>query len=106
MTVRSERLTHQVADRGWRSWPRVAEAHDGAAAPRRRARAIEYEGEGDPDLLIASDLPMQGPSRVVTEQMVAAVQAGARHTRAADWKAGDYNVAYQACDDSTAQAAN
>ena len=54
-------------------------------------------------MLIASDLPMQGPSSVVTEQMVAAIRQMLDNY---EWKAGDYNVAYQACDDSTAQAAN
>ena len=73
------------------------------ALPSSSCTAIEYEGEGDPDVLIASDLPMQGPSRVVTEQMVAAIRQMLDNN---EWKAGDYNVAYQACDDSTAQAAN
>ena len=54
-------------------------------------------------MLIASDLPMQGPSRVVTEQMVAAIRQVLTNR---EWKAGDYTVAYQACDDATAQAAN
>jgi branched-chain amino acid transport system substrate-binding protein len=74
-----------------------------AALPTSSCTAIEYEGEGDPDLLIASDLPMQGPSRVQTEQMVAAIRQVLTNQ---EWKAGDYNIAYQVCDDSTAQAAN
>ena len=73
------------------------------ALPSSSCTAIEYEGEGDPDVLIASDLPMQGPSRAVTEQMVAAIRQMLDNN---EWKAGDYNVAYQSCDDSTAQAAN
>ena len=73
------------------------------ALPSSSCTGIEYEGEGDPDVLIASDLPMQGPSRVVTEQMVAAIRQVLDNN---EWKAGDYNVAYQACDDATAQAAN
>ena len=73
------------------------------ALPSSSCTGMEYEGDGDPDLLIASDLPMQGPSRVVTEQMVAAVRQVLDNY---SWKAGDYNIAYQACDDSTAQAAN
>ena len=73
------------------------------ALPSSSCTGIEYEGEGDPDVLIASDLPMQGPSRVVTEQMVAAIRQMLDNN---EWKAGDYNVAYQVCDDSTAQAAN
>ena len=73
------------------------------ALPSSSCTGLEYEGEGDPDVLIASDLPMQGPSRVVTEQMVAAIRQMLTNN---EWKAGDYNVAYQVCDDSTAQAAN
>ena len=73
------------------------------ALPSSSCTGIEFKGDGDPDLLIASDLPMQGPSRVVTEQMVAAVRQVLDNY---SWKAGDYNIAYQACDDSTAQAAN
>ena len=45
-----------------------------ADLPSSSCTALEYEGEGEPDVLIASDLPMQGPSRVVTEQMVAAIR--------------------------------
>jgi branched-chain amino acid transport system substrate-binding protein len=73
------------------------------ALPSSSCTALEYEGDGDPDVLIASDLPMQGPSRVQTEQMVAAIRQVLTNN---DWKAGDYNVAYQVCDDATAQAAN
>jgi branched-chain amino acid transport system substrate-binding protein len=62
---------------------------------------VEFGGEGEADVLIASDLPMQGSSRTQTLQIVGAIrylldQQG--------WKAGDLNVAFQACDDSTAQA--
>ena len=74
-----------------------------ADLPSSSCTALEYEGEGEPDVLIASDLPMQGPSRVVTEQMVAAIRQVLTNR---EWKAGDYTVAYQACDDATAQAAN
>ncbi|HVM16505.1 MAG TPA: branched-chain amino acid ABC transporter substrate-binding protein [Gaiellaceae bacterium] len=71
------------------------------ALPSSSCEALEYEGEGEPDVIIASDLPMQGSSRTQTVQMVEAIrfildQRG--------WKAGDVNVGYQVCDDSTAQA--
>jgi branched-chain amino acid transport system substrate-binding protein len=70
------------------------------ALPSSSCTGIEYEGEGDPDVLIASDFPLQGSSRTQTEQIVAAIryELGQR-----EWKAGDYNVAYQSCDDATAQ---
>ena len=65
-------------------------------------RPLEYEGEGEPNALLVSDLPLQGGSRTQTLQMNDAIrfvldQAG--------WKAGDANIAFQPCDDATAQAA-
>ena len=74
---------------------------DVTALPSSSCTAIEYEGEGDPDVLIASDFPLQGSSRTQTEQIVASIRQELQNR---EWKAGDYNVAYQSCDDSTAQA--
>ncbi|MGH3133419.1 MAG: branched-chain amino acid ABC transporter substrate-binding protein [Gaiellaceae bacterium] len=78
---------------------------DGAevtALPSSSCTAIEYEGEGDPDYIVATDFPMQGSSRTQTEQIVAAVRYELDQR---EWKAGDYNIALQVCDDATAQAA-
>ena len=53
------------------------------------------------NLLIASDLPLQGSGRTQTSQMTRAIKyVFAQH----GWKAGKYSIAYQSCDDSTAQA--
>ena len=53
-------------------------------------------------MLIATDLPMQGGSRIQSTQIVAAT----RYLLGQDnWKAGDHKIAFQACDDATAQAA-
>ena len=71
------------------------------ALPSSSCSEIEYEGEGDPDVLIASDLPLQGGDRVQTLQMQDAIRYVLGQN---EWKAGDLNVAYQGCDDSTAQA--
>jgi branched-chain amino acid transport system substrate-binding protein len=71
------------------------------ALPSSSCRALEYKGEGDPDILIASDLPRQGGSRLQTTQMVGAIRLLLEEK---GWKAGDYNVAFQDCDDATAQA--
>ena len=71
------------------------------ALPASSCTDVEYEGEGDPDVLIASDLPMQGGDRTQTLQMTDAIRFVLEQR---EWKAGDLNVAYQACDDSTAQA--
>ncbi len=78
---------------------------DGAevtALPSSSCTALEYEGEGDPDYILASDFPLQGSSRRQTEQIVAAIRYELEQR---EWKAGDYNIAYQSCDDATAQAA-
>jgi branched-chain amino acid transport system substrate-binding protein len=70
--------------------------------PASSCGPLEYEGEGEANALLVSDLPLQGGSRTQTLQMNEAIryildQAG--------WKAGDANIAFQPCDDSTAQAA-
>jgi branched-chain amino acid transport system substrate-binding protein len=72
------------------------------ALPSASCTDIEYEGEGEPDVLIASDLPLQGSSRTQTLQMIAAMR---QVLSQAGWQAGDHSVAFQSCDDATAQAA-
>jgi branched-chain amino acid transport system substrate-binding protein len=72
------------------------------ALPASSCSDVEYGGEGEPDALIASDLPLQGGDRVQTLQMQDAIRFVLEQR---EWKAGDLNIAYQGCDDSTAQAA-
>jgi branched-chain amino acid transport system substrate-binding protein len=74
---------------------------DVTALPSASCTDIEYEGEGDPQVLIASDLPLQGSSRTQTLQMTAAIR---QVLATNNWMAGDVTVGYQSCDDSTAQA--
>ncbi len=71
------------------------------ALPSSSCTAVEYEGEGEPDVLIASDFPLQGSSRTQTTQIVEAIRVLLEDS---NYKAGDHNVAFQSCDDSTAQA--
>jgi branched-chain amino acid transport system substrate-binding protein len=71
-----------------------------SALPASSCGPLEFKGSGDADYLIASDLPMQGGSRTQTLQMVKAIRYVLDQQ---DWKAGKYNIAFQACDDSTAQ---
>ena len=59
------------------------------------------QGPKDADLLIASDLPLQGAGRTQTVQMTQAINFILKQH---DYKAGQYTVAYQSCDDATAQA--
>src|SRR5947209_17776936 len=66
--------------------------------PASSCSAIQNPGG---NLLIASDLPLQGSGRTQTSQMTRAIKfIFAQH----GWKAGKYSLAYQSCDDSTAQA--
>ncbi|MET0937832.1 MAG: ABC transporter substrate-binding protein [Gaiellaceae bacterium] len=78
-----------------------AEALAGLAAlPASRCSPIEFEGDGRPRFLIASDLPFQGQSGFAeTLQMSDAVRFVLAQHR---FRAGPYTVGYQACDDSTA----
>jgi branched-chain amino acid transport system substrate-binding protein len=71
-----------------------------SALPASSCGPLEYKGSGDADYLIASDLPLQGGSRTQTTQMNAAIRYVLDQQ---NWKAGDFNIAFQACDDSTAQ---
>ena len=71
------------------------------ALPSSSCRALESKSDGDPDILIASDLPRQGGSRLQTTQMVGAMKLLLDDR---EWKVGDYKIAYQDCDDATAQA--
>jgi branched-chain amino acid transport system substrate-binding protein len=71
------------------------------ALPSASCTDIEYEGEGEPQVLIASDMVLQGSSRTQTLQIVEAIR---QMLDSAGWKAGAVNVGFQSCDDATAQA--
>ena len=70
------------------------------ALPASSCSDIYYEGDGDPDYIIASDLPLQGSGRTQTVQMTEAIKYILKQQ---DFKAGDYKIGYQSCDDATAQ---
>ena len=72
------------------------------ALPAANCNPIQYKGTGDADYLIASDLPLIGSSRLQTVQMS---QAIAYTLQQQDWKAGSYKIAYQSCNDASAQLA-
>jgi branched-chain amino acid transport system substrate-binding protein len=69
--------------------------------PSSSCGPVVYEGAGQPDYIVASDLPMQGASRPQTEQMTQAVTYVLRQR---GFAAGAYKIGYQVCDDSTALA--
>ncbi|MBA3734730.1 MAG: hypothetical protein H0W90_05970 [Actinobacteria bacterium] len=72
------------------------------ALPASSCTPVEYKGDGKADVLIATDLPMQGGSRIQSRQIVGATRYLLEQQ---NWKAGSHNVGLQVCDDSTAQAA-
>jgi branched-chain amino acid transport system substrate-binding protein len=67
------------------------------ALPSASCEKVEYGGDGEPDVLIASDLPAQGASRERTAQQVQAIRLVLDER---NWRAGETRVAFQACDDS------
>lgn len=71
--------------------------------PASSCPAAPIQGPDGADYLIASDLPLQGASRPQTEQMGKAIEFILKKR---EFKAGDKKIAYQACDDATAQAAS
>ncbi len=60
-----------------------------------------YGGSGRPDFLIVSDLPLDPSDAAVTGAMVQAIEFTMRTHH---FRAGRFKVAFQSCDDSTAQA--
>jgi branched-chain amino acid transport system substrate-binding protein len=70
------------------------------ALPASSCSDIYYEGDGNPDYIIASDLPLQGSGRTQTVQMTEAIKFILKQH---DFKAGKYKIGYQSCDDATAQ---
>jgi branched-chain amino acid transport system substrate-binding protein len=72
------------------------------ALPASSCGPLQYKGSGKPDYLIASDLPLIGGSRTQTVQMNKAI---AYVLDQQGWKAGDKKIAFQACNDATAQLA-
>jgi branched-chain amino acid transport system substrate-binding protein len=71
-----------------------------AGVPTHTCGKVEYGGEGRPEGLIVSDLPLQGDSAERSSQQEQAIRLilGQR-----GWKAGATSVAYQSCDDSIAK---
>jgi branched-chain amino acid transport system substrate-binding protein len=70
--------------------------------PSSSCGPVFYKGSGSPQLLIASDLPLQGAGRAQNIDMQKAIQYVL--DKQFHFKAGKYTVGYQGCDDSTAQA--
>jgi branched-chain amino acid transport system substrate-binding protein len=71
------------------------------ALPSSSCGPLVYKGSGKPDFIIASDLPLQGAIRKQTVQISRAMIWALQQK---GWKAGNWKIGYQSCDDSTAQS--
>ena len=71
------------------------------ALPSASCGPVRYEGDGEPDAIIASDFPLQGANRSLTTEMADAVEFELSQR---NWEVGGKKIGYQSCDDSTAQA--
>jgi branched-chain amino acid transport system substrate-binding protein len=71
------------------------------ALPASSCSSIYYAGSSQPDVIIASDLPLQGAGRAQTTEMVQAIKFALKQR---NFTAGGKQIGYQSCDDSTAQA--
>jgi branched-chain amino acid transport system substrate-binding protein len=71
--------------------------------PTSSCGPVFYKGTGQPQFLIASDLPLQGAGRAQNIDMEKAIQYVL--DKQYHFKAGKYTIGYQGCDDSTAQTA-
>lgn len=82
------------------AWVSIAGAPRAEILPASACGPV-VAGGGRPDVLIASDLPLQGPAGEVTRPAVDAIRFILRER---DFQAGPHTVGYQSCDDSTAQS--
>src|SRR4051812_30105575 len=71
----------------------------GSATPLNISTCGAPSGSGQ--FTVVSDLPLQGASKLQTDQMVKAIDYVLKQH---DYKAGNFTVQYQSCDDSTQQA--
>jgi branched-chain amino acid transport system substrate-binding protein len=81
-----------------RVWVSVVGTGPGVLPSSACAR-IESGGR-EPDVLIASDLPLRGEASPITHSMSAAILF---ILRSHGFRAGEHTVGYQSCDDSTSQ---
>jgi branched-chain amino acid transport system substrate-binding protein len=75
---------------------------DGGVEPvaSRQCAPLLYEGEGEPDLIVVSDLPRRGIGRETGELMVDAIEFVLREHR---FEAGEHRVGYQSCNDTVGE---
>jgi DNA-binding SARP family transcriptional activator/ABC-type branched-subunit amino acid transport system substrate-binding protein len=94
--------------------PRAVAADDGAvwvtaasspsrdaALPSSLCGKVYFEGDGRPDVLLVTSLPLQGTVVGVSRAMVDGMRLALEQR---DFEAGSFSVGLQSCDSSTAQA--
>jgi ABC-type branched-subunit amino acid transport system substrate-binding protein/streptogramin lyase len=91
--------TQALAAGAGSAWVSVAGRPRDGTLPASTCSRIASGGRA-PDVLIASDLPLQGESGTGSRAIVAAVRAVLADR---GYRAGRFAVGYQSCDDSTAQ---
>jgi branched-chain amino acid transport system substrate-binding protein len=79
---------------------RTGGATAAADLPSSSCGPVFYKGSGSPQYLIASDLPLQGAGRAQPLSMIKAIQYVLEVEY--KFKAGNFTVGYQSCDDATA----
>ena len=63
----------------------------------RQCAPLLYEGEGEPEVIVVSDLPRRGIGAETTELMVDAIEFVLRKR---EFRAGELRVGYQSCNDT------
>jgi Protein kinase domain/Periplasmic binding protein len=82
------------------AWVTVAGATRDGTLPASACSAIEAGG-GTPDVIVASDLPLQGPNSSYPRGLLEAIRAVFRKHA---YRAGRFRIGFQSCDASTAQS--
>jgi ABC-type branched-subunit amino acid transport system substrate-binding protein/DNA-binding beta-propeller fold protein YncE/predicted Ser/Thr protein kinase len=90
-----------LAPGGGSAWVSVSGGTSGGVLPRSACGEVESGRVREPDVLIASDFPLQGPVGEITRPLVEAIRFVLRER---GFRAGEYTVGYQSCDDSSAQS--
>ena len=78
--------------------PACAGGDEGAEpVASRQCAPLLYEGEGEPEVIVVSDLPRRGIGAETTELMVGAIEFVLRKR---GFRAGELRVGYQSCNDT------
>jgi DNA-binding SARP family transcriptional activator/ABC-type branched-subunit amino acid transport system substrate-binding protein/DNA-binding beta-propeller fold protein YncE len=72
-----------------------------AALPAAVCRNVDFGGDGSPDALLVSSLPLQSGWSEATQPMIEAIRLVLEQR---GYEAGAFSVGFQSCDSSTAQA--